>query len=251
MMVCISCSKFDTCVSGKIETLEIFDITESSAMSGGKITFKPRYNEAYVVDKGIIWSEREDDIIQGISGRCKINDASYSSKNYFECEMTDLKPMTTYYVRAFVVFLKNGEEITAYGDIRSFYLPAQVRFRKEKNYDHCLVMGIDSENDKELIYHDFGRASGISPYYEIPAGNHKPWYFDGEKYWYCLKPPSTYNFVVGRKYTVVCSDDGQYWTFYVTDDGLISKSDIAVKSAEPTKNNRIRNTTNPQNIKIK
>jgi len=101
---------------------------------------------------------------------------------------------------------------------------AQVRFQKLENYLNCIAMAIieDDENeDESLAYYEFGNSSGISSYYNIPAGNYFPVFWTGSGVCvYCLKiSPYTYNFQAKRRYTVVCGNDGTYLTFSVTNDG--------------------------------
>ncbi len=99
-----------------------------------------------------------------------------------------------------------------------------MRFQKADAYTMVTEMGVDSENET-FAKCDFGTKAGISQYSEIPAGKHYPWWYhnDDKEYYYCLDD-MIYDFKPGHKYTVICSDDGTYLTFSVTDDGTFSAS---------------------------
>jgi len=112
---------------------------------------------------------------------------------------------------------------------------AQVRFQKAKAYTYVDKMGVFSVEDgtitEELAKYYFGEDEGTSWYYGITPGYSTPLYYytqTGYEGWrYCLNSPYTYNFQAGRKYTVVCSDDGQYLVFSVTDDGTFSSPGVS------------------------
>jgi hypothetical protein len=98
----------------------------------------------------------------------------------------------------------------------------QVRFSKTDSYTSCTHMAIADEKNEELaIMHEFGSSWGMSDYYEIPAGNLFPvfWNPSNTSWTYCLPSPFTYKFAAECKYTVVCDDDGTYLTFHVEYDG--------------------------------
>ncbi|MDR1543384.1 MAG: hypothetical protein LBS50_03035 [Prevotellaceae bacterium] len=101
---------------------------------------------------------------------------------------------------------------------------AKVRFQKTDAYEMVPEMFlIDASGEIILASYEFGSSSGISPYYEIVTGNHFPVYYyaSGDEYenlYYCLDEKS-YNFQANKKYTVKCSDDGQYLVFSVVYDG--------------------------------
>lgn len=149
-----------------------------------------------------------------------------SGEGSFRATASGLSPNTTYYVKAYATNVAG----TAYGNQESFKTTtlsyARVRFKKEKAYDYVSKMDVSDDNLSAIAGYTFGTSSGTSPYYTIPAGNHIPIYYytypGNEGRYYCLSSPHTYNFVAGRQYTVVCSDDGSYLTFYVTNDGLYS-----------------------------
>jgi hypothetical protein len=97
----------------------------------------------------------------------------------------------------------------------------EVRFKKEKEYKNCIKMAVYDASSYTLASYNFGENSGTSSYYSIPSGVHFPVFCTPEETWYyCLdNSPYSYNFQAGRKYTVVCSDDGTYLTFHINDDG--------------------------------
>ena len=97
----------------------------------------------------------------------------------------------------------------------------QVRFEKEKAYQHATKMAVWDTNNNSLASHDFGTNAGTSSYYTITSGSHLPVFYSSDGKWhYCLNnSPYTFNFQKEHKYTVVCSDDGTYLVFHVKDDG--------------------------------
>jgi len=97
---------------------------------------------------------------------------------------------------------------------------SSVRFQKEKEYVNVTKLAVYDASQSSLASYDFGTSSGTSSYFTIPSGTHFPaYYYSDGKWYYCLEAPYTYNFQKGHKYTVVCSDDGQYLAFSVKDDG--------------------------------
>jgi len=264
LMLFISCSKYDTTVSGRIETREVTEITHDAAISGGTITFDTQGTDAHkqIVQKGIIWSVSEDNIqnlSHRVSGREMNNSPFQDNTNGFLCRMTGLTPNTTYYVRAFAQFGKVDEDNYVLGTIHTFTTNSQqvlVRFRKEANDPYMIEMAIDDANDNELVSHYFGAGIGTSQYYEMPSGNHYLWFYDSHPdyndWHFCLDEPHTFNFQAGRKYTVVCvykDEDHFLLDFYVDDDGVISKLDVSVdkSSVVHTKSNRLRTADKREN----
>ena len=89
---------------------------------------------------------------------------------------------------------------------------AQVRFRKEINDRHLTEMALDDADNNELAFFVFGEATGESGWFNIPPGNHFPFFldelyaFDAFGGWRVLLPaPHSHNFVAGRRYTIVLS----------------------------------------------
>lgn len=84
-----------------------------------------------------------------------------------------------------------------------------------------------------MAYHEFGAASGTSPYYDIAAGKYQPcgYYYNEEDadsgYWALLDEYST--FEAGKKYTFTLTDDGEYVYGYITLDGSMNAPDQIVK----------------------
>ena len=112
---------------------------------------------------------------------------------------------------------------------------AQVRFQKEIAYINVLMMAICEVQGTNIIswlaQHEFGASGdGYSPYYEIPAGTWTPIYQHPNGYRFALDNQGTHHFQAGYKYTMVCSDDGEYLVFYLIDDGIFSKSGSIEKS---------------------
>jgi len=86
-----------------ISTLEVTEITATTAISGGELIFR-----GLIQSKGICWSTNPNPTT---------NDFTIISNSQFEnsypCKMTDLTPNTKYYVRAFV---KPGDAPEYYGN---------------------------------------------------------------------------------------------------------------------------------------
>ncbi len=100
-------------------------------------------------------------------------------------------------------------------------LTAQVRFRKKNAYSNVSHLAVFNLQNELLTGYNFGTHSGTSTYIEIPTGHHYPVYYyvpdNGYKY-IIENEPHTYYFAGGKKYTVICSDDGNYLTFNVECD---------------------------------
>ena len=111
---------------------------------------------------------------------------------------------------------------------------AQVRFKREKAYTNFTIMGlINNAGDSMLAGYDFGTNSGVfvSPYYDIPAGNHRPFFSDGSTIYTFNAPLDVYTFQAGYKYTFIIGDNGSNLTGQITNDGQKSnKSNNTIKS---------------------
>lgn len=100
---------------------------------------------------------------------------------------------------------------------------AKVRFQKQAAYIYVTKMAIDKEENGQYVStvadYTFGEEEGTTSYYEIAAGTYYPSYYDGEKWYYTLASPYSYNFQAGKKYTYTCGDDGEYLVFSIILDG--------------------------------
>jgi len=261
IMIFISCSEFDNAISGRIRTLEVTEIKDVSAISGGIIIFDSQNTEGFnqIVQKGIIWSELRDEIQDYSNWRRSSqqnNNPHKDDANGFLCEMRGLKSNTTYYVRAFAQFGKANEGNFAYGVIQSFTTAVNfslVRFRKVANDPYMTEMAIDDVNEKELAHYFFGSGVGTSQYYVIPPGNHNVWFFDnypGYEGWHL---DFSYNFQSGHKYSLVCVYESDNFTlnFSVTDDGIITNSDIPVRSSTSIEIDNNKRIDSKQNSRTK
>jgi len=221
-----------------LTTLQVTYVTANSATLGGNISNVgvPAYTE-----KGICYSTSQNPTINNT--RIKVSTSNTTGD--YTASATDLSANTTYYARAYATNTVG----TAYGGQVSFKTAntssqnAQVRFTKEKGYLYATEMAIvDIDITDVFADYEFGTDSGTSPYYDIPAGSYYPVYyyaFPGSEGWnFCLDSPYTYYFQGGLKYTVVCSDDGTYLSFYVTYDGL--------RSSQVVQSNPIRTIEMPK-----
>lgn len=93
---------------------------------------------------------------------------------------------------------------------------AQVRFRKTGTYYYLPRLALFNLKEEIVAEYDFGKSTGTSPYFRIPAGKYYPTYYyagDNPGYSYLLKnSPHTYDFEADKKYTISFSepDDAHY-----------------------------------------
>ena len=92
-----------------ISTVQVSDIDYYSSYTGG---YSIIGNGLDIISKGVVWSEKPNPIVEG--SFIKIIDNT--DLNDFKCQLTELNPGTTYYVRAFAA---NSDGI-GYGDELSF-----------------------------------------------------------------------------------------------------------------------------------
>ena len=121
---------------------------------------------------------------------------------------------------------------------------AKVRFQKTAAYSRIVEMClIDETKENVLAAQSFGSESGTSSYFEIPSGYAYPLVYyiedlDTEegRYYYMLDEPYYYYFEAGYKYTVVATDDGTNFVFYVTQDGVANAPAKVVATRRVPKN---------------
>ncbi len=111
LLFAIGCSDDDTDPVNPptLTTLDVTDITETSAKSGGNITDD---RGATVTERGVIWSTAADLSVNNYEG-ITIEGAGAGS---FTSNITDLEPETQYYVKAYATNM-NG---TGYGNSLAF-----------------------------------------------------------------------------------------------------------------------------------
>lgn len=95
--------KNETAVLPSVTTIEVTEITYSSAISGGEITDN---GGKEIIAKGVCWGEIENPTIEG----SKTNDQE--GEESFVSNILDLDPFTKYYIRAYAT----NEVGTAYGN---------------------------------------------------------------------------------------------------------------------------------------
>lgn len=123
---CTSCGSDKTSELSDVETSIVTEITETSALSGGKIS---RQNGSDILEKGVCWS---------VGKEPTINDSHTSDgkgNSDFVSILTDLMPGTRYYVRAYA---KNSEGLK-YGDEKTFV----TRSENQIIADHSVVDQFD------------------------------------------------------------------------------------------------------------
>jgi transglutaminase/protease-like cytokinesis protein 3 len=193
-----------------LTTLPATEIWNNTATLSGNISDGgyPVYTE-----RGICYSTTQNPTINDwkivVSG---------SGLGNFTGEAANLSENTTYYVRAYATNTLG----TAYGNQISFTtLPpsAFVRFEWRDDGMPISKMGVFNSDNVELA-----SASSTSPYHNIVPGNHFPKYYingpTGYTWNNILSGSGTYNFQVGRKYSIHCNwAYGGSFSFEITDDG--------------------------------
>ena len=124
-------------------------------------------------------------------------------------------------------------------------LTSQIRFCKEYAYTYWPTLGCCDANDNIVAYHEFGAASGTSPYYDIAAGEYRPlaYYYNEEKVeaegWYFVD--DYVSFEAGKKYTfTLTTNDGGYIDGYITLDGSMNAPAQIVKQWKTPKSSMIK-----------
>ena len=93
-----------------VTTTTVTQITEMSAVAGGNVTSD---GNASVTERGVVYSTNPNLVITNLYNTIK---PCGSGTGSFTCELTNLQPNTTYYVRAYAT----NEKGTAYGEEVSF-----------------------------------------------------------------------------------------------------------------------------------
>lgn len=104
-----SCEK-DSKKAPELTTAETTEITQTTAVSGGEIT---NDGNAYIIQQGVCWSKNENPTI---NDNKTANWTNEKVRAGFRCEISELEPNTTYYVRAFA----SNSEGTSYGNTTTF-----------------------------------------------------------------------------------------------------------------------------------
>ena len=94
----------------KVTTAAITQITETSAVAGGNVTSD---GNASVTERGVVYSTNPNPLITNLYNTIK---PCGSGTGSFTCDLTNLQPNTTYYVRAYAT----NSMGTAYGEEVSF-----------------------------------------------------------------------------------------------------------------------------------
>ena len=93
-----------------VTTSTITQITETTAVAGGSVTSD---GNASVTERGVVYSTNPNPVITNLYNTIK---PCGSGTGSFTCDLTNLQPNTTYYVRAYAT----NEVGTAYGEEMSF-----------------------------------------------------------------------------------------------------------------------------------
>jgi len=150
---------------------------------------------------------------------------STSDTNY-----TDYSPLSG--ANHYQITAVNAEGESSPSDYAYCNFPSQntqIRFQKMKDYLYCRSLGVMDSSEELLAGYTFWESAGISSYYEIPPGKSYPVYYfvkyPDVGWYYCFNAPYTYDFKAGRKYTLVCDDNGPDFVFKIIDEGASSNSD--------------------------
>lgn len=241
-------NSIDTDVYGRIFIPESEILGASSLSLGDKVQFSYDAENgtlsAYMVyyikhpwgtgeDKDWSWQqmtrEGENYIYEGLWGGVGVNINKVKSEGtslWFSAD--EIEGASSLTIGEAVLFIYNPEAGTLAATNK-----AQVRFCKEKDYLYVTEMAIRQVPGggtglfDEVASYEFGTDEGISPYYEIPAQESFPDYYynDGEisGYYFAFGDENPeYTFELGRRYTYSCGDDGLYFVFTITVDGLFN-----------------------------
>ena len=96
-----------------VTTSAVTQITETTAVAGGNVTSD---GNATVTERGVVYSTKQNPTI---SDNKKLNGSGVGS---FVCDLSNLQPNTTYYVRAYAT----NEKGTAYGELLKFTTSKQI-----------------------------------------------------------------------------------------------------------------------------
>lgn len=111
--VIIGCSKDDGGSLATVTTLEVTDVNHNSARTGGNVTDD---GGAKITALGVCWSTGQNPTVEDFT----TSDGTYTINGVeirdFESTVTDLEPLTTYYLRAYAA----NENGVAYGEEKSF-----------------------------------------------------------------------------------------------------------------------------------
>ena len=104
---CTSCKKTGSSTLPEVETVDITTITAISALSGGRII---RDGGSDIIERGVCWGEKTGPTVSDT------HTTDGSGNSDYESTLTQLKPETTYYVKAFA---RNSEGV-GYGNEKTF-----------------------------------------------------------------------------------------------------------------------------------
>jgi hypothetical protein len=105
LIICNSCWDNPDPTLPEVTTLAVFDITPTSAIGGGNVTFD---GNTSVISRGLVWSKTPGPTLESYDGYS----TSGTGPGVFQNEMQNLDTNTTYYVRAYVINTVG----TVYGD---------------------------------------------------------------------------------------------------------------------------------------
>ena len=109
LLFAISCEIEDNNIVPVLSTMEVTEITSTTATSGGEITDD---GGAEISKRGVVWGTEEDPTLESNDGFTEDGHGI----GEFVSELTDLTPNTTYYVRAYAT----NPAGTQYGQQKSF-----------------------------------------------------------------------------------------------------------------------------------
>ena len=181
-----------------LTTSTITQITETSAVTGGNVTSD---GNASVTERGVCIAT----VSNPTTSNTKIT--SGSGTGSFTCNLTNLQPNTTYYVRAYAV----NSVGTAYGEEVSFTT------RESVNITHYVDLGLPSGLMWATINIGANSSDEYGDYFawgEVAPKDMYSWatykYCDGDKYT-LTKYNNSYDYgVIDNKYVLDTQDDAAY-----------------------------------------
>jgi hypothetical protein len=165
-----------------VTTLNVTDILQTTATSGGEVTYDGGAN---VTERGICWDTHQEPTIDGIHVSCG------EGMGGFSAQLTKLSASTTYYVRSYAV----NSAATSYGNEVSFTTPPMTDIKilsignsyslDALSYVPFILENLNIDVNIQIgILYMGGAALNDHLYnFENQAPNYNFFYYDGDGSW--------------------------------------------------------------------